>query len=460
MRRPISLIALSLALTGPCAALSPPSARPATDPANWPQWRGPFFNGSTTTTGLPASWSGTTNTAWVTPLPGPAASTPIVWGERVFLTSLSGPPAPVRRGAPGRVLGLCIDARTGTILWRRALGANRQFKGEGGNAASPSACTDGQTVFFLTGTGSLSAFDFAGTRLWARDLEKDYGPFVILWGYHSSPLLYGDRLYIVVMQNKNPTEYRFPAGRQAPLPSFLLALDPNTGSTLWQHVRPTDATGESSESYISPVPYEHDARSEIILVGGECLTGHAADTGRELWRWAFMPHDGKDWQRTAASPVPGPGLIYAVRPQHRGLFAVKAGGTGRLGAESLGWPFLDSPPDVASPALDGDRLYVLNGKAKVMTCLDAKGGQAIWQGKLRARAVFRASPLVADGKIYCISEAGDIRVLAAGDQFKILAELSLADERPCRSSIIAAAGRLYIRTAKNLYCLRLEPAQE
>ena len=429
--------------------------------ANWPQWRGPFLNGSTTETGLPATWSTTENIAWVTPLPGPGASTPVVWGGRVFVTALGKQPAPppgqgaakqAKQPRPLRdILAICLDAGTGKVLWQQPLGKNRRFMGRN-DAASPSACTDGKTVWFYTGTGHLAAFDFAGTRLWARELEQDYGRFVVKWGYHSSPLLYKGKLYVPVMQNAEPTKYRCPPGREGPLECFLLAIDPTTGKTLWRHVRPTDATDESVEGYNTPIPLEGKSGSAIVLVGGECVTGHDPETGKELWRWEFVPRDRKIWQRVVSSAVTGHGLVFASRPRHRGVFALKGGGTGRLGDEWVAWKFLGPSPDATTPLLYKGRLYALDGDKKVMTCFDAKTGEQKWQGKLEARSVFRASPTGADDKIYCITEAGDAVVLAAGNEFKVLAQIKMGEGR-CRATISAAGGRLFLRTARNLHCI-------
>ena len=423
--------------------------------ADWPQWRGPFLNGSTTETGLPSTWSKTENIAWTTPLPGPGASTPVVWGDKVFVTALGKKPPrkPDDKGkGPLRdVLAMCLDARNGKVLWQHPLGKNRRFMGRN-DAASPSACTDGTTVWFHTGTGHLAAFDFAGTRLWVRELEADYGRFVVKWGHHGSPLLYNGMLYIVVMQNVEPTKYRCPPGRKGPLESFLLAFDPKTGKTLWRHVRPTDATDESTEGYTTPMPLEGKGGASIVLVGGEYVTAHDPATDKELWRWEFIPRDRKIWQRVVTSAVTGHGLVYASRPRHRGVFAIKGGGEGTLGNEWLAWKSIGPSPDATTPLLYKGRLYVLDGDKKVMKCFDAKTGEQKWQGKLKARSVFRGSPTGADDKIYCITEAGDAVVLAAGDAFKVLAHIKMGEAR-CRATISAAGGRLFLRTARNLYCI-------
>ena len=415
---------------------------------NWPNWRGPTHTGATSQTGLPATWSETENVAWDTPMPGPSSATPIVWGDRVFVSSTD--------RQTGGLLALCLDAASGRVLWKRPMGKDRRWPNN--NMATPSPLTDGKTVCFYYGTGTLAALDFEGKELWRRELQKDYGAFVAKWGYSSSPLLYKGKLYVPVFQNDEPRRYRrdyaHPLPTRRPLESFLLALDPATGKTLWKHVRPTDAKDESTEAYITPIPFEGAGRPEVVVVGGECVTGHDPETGKELWRWWFTPPDRRVWQRVVTSLVPGDGLIYATRPKHRPLFALKTGGNGTLTNDAVAWSFDGPAPDASTPLLYRGRLYVQDGdQKKAITCLDAKTGKQLWQGRLGGRHVYRASPTGADGKIYCINKAGDAVVLAAGDQFKVLARIRMGGS-PCRSTIVAAAGRLFIRTARRLVCIQ------
>ena len=207
---------------------------------NWSQWRGPNFDGTTAETNLPATWSKTENVAWSTPMPGATASTPIIWGDRVFTTSVN---------KSKDLLAMCLDAGSGKVLWSDKTGKDRRVAGSNHNMSSPSPVTDGKSVFFLFGTGDMVAYDFKGKRLWSRDIEKDYGPFILKWGYGSSPLLHKDKVYVQVLQNKKPGEYGVKGHTGKVVDSYLLALDVATGKTLWKHVRPTDAKGESTESY-------------------------------------------------------------------------------------------------------------------------------------------------------------------------------------------------------------------
>ena len=318
--------------------------------SNWPQWRGPSFNGSTTVTNQPSLPVGT-NILWKTSLPGASGATPAVWGNRAFVSSLD--------SAGKEVLALGVDLKDGRLLWQRPVGTNRTTVGPN-NMASPSPVTDGKRVCFLTGNGALSAFDMEGKPLWKRNLAKDYGEFVEFYGYSSSPLLWDGKLYIVAIQNTNACIYNQNPGWTEPLDSYLLALDPVTGKTLWKQIR--NVTGvdakQSQESYVTPQPLEWNSRREILLLGAECMTGHDAASGAELWRWWFTPKDREIYQHAVPTPVTHEGLIYVIRPEHRPLYAVRAGGTGELAEEQIAWTWQTNKAWIASPLVHQGRLYV------------------------------------------------------------------------------------------------------
>jgi len=203
---------------------------------NWPQWRGPYLNGSTTETNLPAQWSKTENVAWVTPLPGQSGATPIVWEDSVFVCTPD---------EQKNLLLLCLERKTGQVRWQKTVAAGDRQVGRN-NAASPSPVTDGTRVCVMFATGDLAAFDFAGRELWRRNLAKEYGRFANMWMYGSSPMLYQGRLYVQALQsNPRPDDYSHALGDPPARESYLLCLDPQSGTNLWRHVRPTDAKGEA-----------------------------------------------------------------------------------------------------------------------------------------------------------------------------------------------------------------------
>jgi outer membrane protein assembly factor BamB len=427
------LAALSLAFSlGPLASAE-----------NWPQWRGPASNGSSPEKGLPAQFSRAENMAWTTPLPGPSSATPIIWGDKVFLSSLD--------AKTKDLLALCIDAGTGKVLWRKVAGKDRPPFVGNNNMATPSPVTDGQRVIFFYGTGDLIAFDYAGNVLWSRALEKDLGgTFIIKFGYSSSPLLFGGRLYVLLLQNTNPGKYR-PSDQQGPFSSYLIAIDPESGKDLWRHVRPTTAFDESLESYATPLPLTSQGRTDLVIPGGDAVTGHDPATGEELWRWRYNLERLNLW-RLIPSVVPGDDLVYFPLPRGNPLYAIRAGGKGNLTNADIAWNFMGQTTDAATPLCYDGRVYILNGDKKTVICLDAKTGEKKWEGSLGEVSVLRGSPTGADGKVYLITEGGQVIVLAAGDEFKILSRTTLG-EGPCRSSIAVSNGRLFIRTASTLYCV-------
>ena len=339
------LITLLLAL----ASLAPLTLRAE----NWPQWRGPFFNGSTTETGLPTQWSKTENVAWIAPLPGKGSSTPVVWGDSVFVTSPD---------TKTNLLLFCINTANGRVRWQQTVVAGGDFTKGKNNACSPSVVTDGRLAIATFATGDIAAFDFAGQKIWSRNLTTEYGKFSLMWIYGSSPLLYRGKLYVQVLQH-DPPKYKHTLDKKPNRESFLLCLNPQTGKTLWRHVRKTDAVEESQESYATPLPYEGPRGTEIIVYGGDYVTGHRADTGAELWRCgSFNTQKEKVW-RVITSPATSPGFIYLGLPKRHPFVALKADATGSVLPDAqTAWQLDDLMPDVCTPLTYFDKLFVLDGK--------------------------------------------------------------------------------------------------
>jgi outer membrane protein assembly factor BamB len=393
---------------------------------NWPQWRGPDMTGTTDATNVPIQWSATENVTWKLAMPDFSGSTPIIWNDRVFLNVAEGT----------ELYLLAVDRDKGTEVWKKHLGTgNAKVRKQ--NMSSPSPLTDGTRVWVMTGTGVLKAFDFAGRELWARDIQKDYGPFGLNWGYASSPLLVGDRLYVQVLH-----------GMKTDDPSYVLAIEALTGKTRWRVERPTDAVSESPDAYTTPALLRYGGKDEIVVSGGDYVTGHDPATGAEVWR-ADGLNPGKDRNyRIVASPVVAGGMIYAssrVKP----LVALRAGGRGDISTSHLAWT-TDQGPDVPTPAIAGKYIFILNDRG-ILWCRDAKSGAEIW-GNQRARpGTYSASPVVADGKLYVISEDGVTTVIEAGPTFKVIAENDLADYT--LSSPAITDGQMFIRTQKFLYCI-------
>lgn len=381
-------------------------------------------------------------------MPGYSGATPAIWGNTIFITSPD---------VEKNLNLLCLDRRDGKVRWQKTVAIGDKVIGRN-NMASPSPVTDGKTVFVMFGTGDFAAFDFEGKELWHRNIGKDYGRFAVMWLYGSSPLLYKDKLYIQVLQREPiPTDYAHALDDKPHRESFLLCMDPKTGKDIWKHVRATTAKMESNESYATPIPLEGKNGSEIIIVGGNCTTAHNPQTGEEIWRCDGLNAKDGPWMRIVPSVVTGNGMVFASAPKKEPVFAIRDGGKGNVTATHVAWKFEEFPTDCVTPLYYKDRLFVLDGDRQMITCLDPKTGNKLWQGNLGTREIFRSSPTAADGKIYCLSENGTVVVLDAGKEFKILSTIKM-DEEPCRSSIAISQGQLFIRTGKNLYCVENKSA--
>jgi outer membrane protein assembly factor BamB len=403
--------------------------------ANWPQWRGPELNGSTSETNLPATWSKTENVLWSAPLPGPSHATPIVWDDSVFVNTPD---------ADANLLLMCLDRHSGAVRWQKQVAVGNRVAGRN-NMASPSPVTDGNTVWTMFGTGNLAAFDFSGKQLWARSLTKEYGRFILNWIYGSSPLLYKGRLYVEVL-------------RRVPGDSFLLCLDPQTGTNIWRQVRPTDAIQESQEAYSTPMPSECAGRTEIVVVGGDYVTGHDAETGEELWRGGGLRNfEHRPDSRLVPSPVVADGLVFVCGAKRNPFLAFHDCGTGDITSGGLAWSYSDYSTDCVTPLLYQDKLFMLDGDKQMMVCFEPKTGKVNWRQRLGVHEIFRASPTGADGRIYCFSEYATAVVLSAADG-QILSTIKMnegdqTDEGLSHGTIAAAQGCLFIRTPAHLYCI-------
>jgi outer membrane protein assembly factor BamB len=393
---------------------------------DWPQWRGPFMNGISRETNLPVKWSKTEGIAWTLPMPAWTGSTPIVFGERVYLNVAEG---------PGTFLW-SVNRADGTVRWKRPLaGGNKQIRKQ--NTSTPSPVTDGTGVWIMSGTGVLKGFDTDGNERWARDLQKDYGPFGQLYGYGSSPLLFDDSLYVQVLHGSHTDD-----------PSYLLRINKSDGKTRWRVERRTDAQQESPDAYTTPALFRDGARAEIIVSGADVVTGHDPATGAELWRAEGLNPANDGIYRIIASPFVHDGTIYAPS-RERPLLALKPGGRGNISQSHVLWRF-NNGPDVPMPVTDGTYFYVINDRG-IMWCLDAKTGTPVYERQRLRSATYTGSPVLADGKIYISDEDGVTSVIQAGPKFAILAENDLGEYT--LSSPAISEGQIFLRTDKALYAV-------
>jgi len=411
---------------------------------NWPQWRGPEFNGSSSEKGLPGKFE-KSSAAWVLDMPGPSASTPVVFEDHVYLTT---PDEKTKT-----LHALCVDRKSGKVLWDKTIGEGLIAHDDMSNFAAPSAVADKDRVYFFFSNGDLRAFTHEGKELWARDITKDYGDFAFQWTFSSSPLLYGGKLYLQVLQRDEPVHGRGKSKGE----SYLLAMEPSTGKTLWKVVRPSDAVQESHEAYSTPMPYEYKGRKELLVAGGDCLTGHDPETGRELWRWGtWNPNKISHW-RLVPSPVAGEGIILACAPKGDPIYAIKAGGNGKLDDSWIAWKTdqqRELSSDVPTPAFAYGDFFILGDARRKLSRVEPATGKIKWSMDVPGRKKLESSPTVADGKIYFMNFGGDLTI-ADAEKGELIATIPMGDsgDDKIRSSVSVSQGQLFIRTNHKLYCV-------
>jgi len=436
-----------------CALLLPFSTDTRAQ-TNWPQFRGPNARGIGSGTRLPDRWSPTENVAWKSELPGRGWSSPIVWGNRVFLTTVinSGLSEEPKKGlyfGGDRIEPpksdhlwkvLCLDLATGKPQWEKTVhqGTPQTSIHLKSSYAAETPVTDGERVYALFGNVGVFAFTLEGKEVWSKKMEPHktrYG-----WGAAASPALHGGKLFLV---NDNDDRAQ------------LLALDAKTGQELWRVDR------DEKSNWATPFIWESGRRTEIITPGTRAVRSYDLD-GKLLWSLRGMS--------SIAIPTPfaGDGLLfvtsgyvgdklrplYAIRPGASGDITLKPGETNN---EFIAWSNPVGGPYNPSPLLYDARLYVLYDRGLV-SCFEAKTGRVLYdRERLPNGFAFTSSPWAAGGKIFCLNEDGICFVLRAGDKFELLHTNKLADDDMCMATPALAGDRLLIRTAARLYLLQSAP---
>jgi outer membrane protein assembly factor BamB len=391
--------------------------------ADWRQFRGPGGSGTGVATDLPASWSGTDNIVWRTKLPGPGTSSPIVVGQRVYLTCYTGYGVEDGAGDMDQLMRhlVCVDRAKGEILWTRdfkPLLPESQYKGRNNTQhgySSSTLASDGKRLYAFFGKSGVYCLDLDGKEIWRQSV----GTGTKGWGSANSPVLYKDLVIINASIESGS----------------LVGLDKNTGKELWR-------TKGIRSSWNTPVLVEAPGGgSELVVNESAAVIGFDPADGKELWRV------GGFGSYVCPSVVAHKGVVYVVRAK---ALAIKAGGRGDVSDSHVLWQTKGSSL-VSSPVYHDGYLYWPGGDA---LCLDAASGKEVYRGNLSKGASFYASPLVADGKIYCVSRFGGTFVLAAGPKFKELAHNTFADDSSrTNASPIVSDGCLLLRTDRYLYCI-------
>ncbi len=421
---------------------------------HWPSFRGPNASGVSDGHPTPVKWNAPSGESvlWKTPIPGVAVSSPVVWGDRVFVSTAvsSDPHATIRTGLYGDVEPssdlsrhswrlVALDKRTGKVLWERVAheGVPRTKRHPKSSQASPTPVTDGRHVVVSFGSEGLYTYDVDGKLLWKRDLgvlnagwfyDPDYE-----WGVGSSPIIWKRSVIVQCDIQKN---------------SFIAAFDVATGQPLWRTPR------EEIPSWSTPAIYEGNGRAELVTQATNFTRGYDPSTGQELWRLAGNS------EITIPTPIIGANLII-VTNGYRGvqpIYAIKPGAKGDITlkgeqtqSEFIAWSTKRGGPYIPTPLIYRDQLYVCSNNG-VLSAYDARTGQRLYQERLGGTGgSFSASPVAADGKIYLASEDGDVFVIKAGPTYELLATNSMGEALMATPAI--SEGLIIIRGLKDVFAI-------
>ena len=412
---------------------------------NWPQWRGPDGSGISTEKNLPSEWSPTKNIKWKTPIDGRAHSSPIVWGNRVFVTTaIEGAEVPGAKAAKHQIDGkdfvhpdslganrkqtfkvVCLDRDSGKIVWQTTAweGTPYDDRHRKSSYAASTPATDGKMVYAFFGAEGLYAFDFKGKLAWKAQLPAMGN---LGMGTGTSPILF-DNLVIVQADEENGQT------------SFIAAFDKKTGKEVWKTPRKVQI------SWSTPLLVRTGSRAELIASGTESIVSYDPATGKELWR-----HKGVE-SNAIPSPVANSEMVYLVAGYPAKIaMAIKLGQNGDLtGTPNVPWKYEKGTAYVPSPILYGDYLYLTTDRG-ILTCIDAKTGEVKYEGgRIPVPATFTASPVAFEGKILMTSEDGDTFIVKSGPKHEVIGTNSVGEAVYASPAI--ADGSIYIRGEKNLY---------
>lgn len=396
---------------------------------NWPAWRGAEGSGVANENGLPTKWSATENVRWKVPLPEAGNSTPVVWGNRIFLTQ----PA----GKDKRTL-MCLDRKTGKMLWQKAVtGQPNEDTHDTNPYCSATPVTDGERVIVWYGSAGMHCYDFDGKELWKREFPKiDHE-----WGYGSSPLIEGDLCIFYHGPGEN---------------SRLMAVNKKTGKTVWEAQDPpiqkrarTDGfRGQEQKGIVGSFASPIVANKELIMVYPQMICAFDPKTGKELWRC-----DGLN-ELIYTSPIAGDGVVVAMGGFLGTSVAVKQGGKGDVTETHRLWTSVRTKNRLGSGVIKDGYVYVLNTEA-IAECIELKTGKSLWQERVTAvgpKSSSWSSMVLAGDHIYVLNQSGDTVVMKAAPKFEIVGVHSIGNELTNASHALSD-GEIFIRTHQHLWCI-------
>ncbi|HXJ61283.1 MAG TPA: PQQ-binding-like beta-propeller repeat protein [Verrucomicrobiae bacterium] len=396
--------------------------------ADWPCWRGKDGLGVSPEKSLPTRWSQTDNIAWSTAIPGRGACSPIVVGERVYLTTQT---------EDTGLHVLALDRKTGQILWDKSIGQGKLRSNKLHNMATPTPVSDGNRIWVLFGTGDLACLDHAGEVVWQRNLVKEYGEYKTNHGYGTSPMLVDGKLFIACMHQG---------------PSYVLAVDAGTGENVWKKDRNLEPKDEAQDSYSSPIVVLEGGRPQLLLAGAEHVNAYNPATGDEIWTAGGMKVS-HPYGRTIAGLTAADGIVVAVASgfQNRGFtIGLKTGGHGDVTDTHRLWTSQKYSSDCPTPVIEGNNVFSIRDDG-MASCLDLKTGEPHWQERLFSANV-KVSPVAGDGKVYFMNGQGNCTVVKASPKLEILATNSLNETTLSTPAI--SGGKLFLKTEEKLYCVK------
>ena len=407
----------------------------------WPNWRGPASNGVCSETDLPVEWNAANheNIAWKVKMPGPAGATPIVWNDRVFLTSSDN---------EGRLLLMSFD-RKGTEIWKQIVTeGNKTVRTDEGNSASPSPVTDGKNIWVFFGNGILGCYTVDGKEVWKFDVQNRYGKIDIQFGMSSTPVIDGGVLYQQLIHGD---------GKALTQEARVIALDAATGQEIWSVGRPSDAHSENEHSYASAVMYDDGQRKFLLTHGADFIVAHDLKDGHEIWRCGDLNKKSNydPTLRFVASPSVSNGVIVVPTAKKGPVLALKPTGSGDI-TFNKDFHLWTSPrtPDVPSPLIVGDLVYLCMENGDLAILRAKTGEQLDYQRTNRQR--HRSSPVYADGRIYLTARDGKTTVVKAGEKVEIVAENDLAEDVSASPAI--SNGVIYLRSYTHLWAIQKKKA--
>ncbi len=383
---------------------------------NWPAWRGPSGNGSSNLKELPVKWNDS-NIRWKTDLPGRGQSTPVVWGNQIFLTAAEDD------GSKRIVMGL--DRASGKVQWQHTAWTGEPETTHQMNAYASATCaTDGEVVVAFFGKGGLHGYDLAGKQLWSRDLGTFEGP----WGTAASPIIVGN----LVIQNCDAEDK-----------ASIIGLDKKTGKTVWETPR------EKLRGWSTPLAVQTTSRTEIVVNGEHGVNAYDSKTGKELW---FCKCDRG---RGTPTVTPYNDMLIAVAGRPGDMVAMRPGGSGTVNATHEVWRTnRRGARDLPSPIVADDYLIVFSHHPGLASCYDAATGKEL--DTIRLKNKISASPILANGLIYIPNEVGEVFVVKPGSKLEVVEtnRLTVSDDEIFRASITPSGNELLIRSDRILYCIK------